>query len=250
MFGNQQQQASTRPKWYTNHLLWQRCFIRVWGRIRTMFHTVFYPEQCCYLIEVYFLNNKSFQDTHWLFKLTSGNHYTAPDLTINQIVRWLKIKHTITRRKENGRPSIITLEKKEVMAVVSVNCCISECHVFPRVNLSPATTHHMLSNLKLKLYRILVWWELQPTDYTKCIWLCESLQHSSHSGTLHFNSIHFSNMVPVHLDGYINSQNYYLGVQKTLMNLWKVVNISKKLASGAEFWQKKNCWTVLFWNNN
>ncbi len=55
------------------------------------------------------------------------------------------------------------------MVVVSANRRVSVCCLAPRVNLSRATTHHVLRSLKLKPYRISLQQGLQPADYTKYI---------------------------------------------------------------------------------
>ncbi len=86
-----------------------------------MFEIVFPPEQCCYLIEVYFLNNKSFKEIRRLFEEKFSDHYTVLNLIVSQIVYQFQSKNKITCRKGSGRLSVITPEKKEeVMVVVSV----------------------------------------------------------------------------------------------------------------------------------
>ncbi len=145
------------------------------GFVCTHFSKCFFPpEQCCYVIEVYFLNNKSFKETRRLFKEKFGDRYTVPDSAINQIVRHFQNRTHHDVQEGEWEPLIITSEKKEeIMSVVSANHCVSVSHLAPHVNFSRATTHCVLHSPKLKPYRISIQQELQPAYYTKHILSCE-----------------------------------------------------------------------------
>ncbi len=64
-------------------------------------------------------------------------------------------------------------------------------------------------NVKLKPYRIFVQKELQHANYTKHIPSYEWLQcFSHHAGASHFDLVYLSDKAWVHLNDYVNSQNY------------------------------------------
>ncbi len=70
-------------------------------------------------MKIYFFNNKSIKETHRLFKEKFDYHYTVPDSTINRIASQFQTEHMIMCRKDSGKRSTATLEKKEeVMAAV------------------------------------------------------------------------------------------------------------------------------------
>ncbi len=118
----------------------------------------------------FFLNNKSFKETHRTFKEKFGYHYTVPYSITNQTVCWFPTEHTTTHRKGSKKLPIITLKRKEeVMEAVSANSCVSVHCLALHARLSRATTHHILHSLMLKPYRIAVQQELQAAAYTKHI---------------------------------------------------------------------------------
>ncbi len=129
---------------------------------------VFSDEQCCFIIEAYFMNNKSFKTVRDVFRAKYGHDYSLPDSSINRVVRHFQHEHTILRKNGSGRPSTITTHKRnEVKAIVDAMPRVSVRRLAPRVQLSKTTTHRVLRKLKLKPYHISVQHELLPTGYEK-----------------------------------------------------------------------------------
>ncbi len=81
-------------------------------------------------------------------------------------------------------------------------------HLAPRVELSRATTHSLLRELNFKPYRLSVCQELKAGDYGWRVVYCRWLEQFAHGGASRFDNVYFSDEAWVHLDSYINSQNY------------------------------------------
>ncbi len=120
-------------------------------------------------------------------------------------------EHTILRRKGSEWPQVVTPQKREeVKQAVIANSRVSIRRLAPRVELSRAATHHLLRKLNFKPYRLSVCQELKAGNYRRRIAYCPWLERLAHRGASRFDNVFFSDKAWVHLDGYINSQNYRL----------------------------------------
>ncbi len=148
---------------------------------------------------------------HQLFCEKYGEHYTLPDTTINRIIQHFRNKHTILRRKGSWWPLVVTPQKREeVKQAVIANHWVSIRCLAPRVELSRVIIHRLLRELNFKKYRLSVCQELKAGDYGWCTAYCWWLEQFAHGHTSRFDNVYFSDEPWVHLDGYINSQNYRL----------------------------------------
>ncbi len=68
----------------------------------------------------------------------------------------------------------------------------------------------LLRELNFKPYRLSVCQELKAGDYGWHVAYCQWLERFAHRGASRFDNVYFSDKAWVHLDGYINSQNYRL----------------------------------------
>ncbi len=172
---------------------------------------IFSNEQCCFIIKHYFSNNKSFTTVRQLFRDKYGEHYPLPDSTINRIIQRFWNEHTILRRKGSGQPRVVMPQKREeVKQAVIANRQVSIWRLAPRVELSRTTTHRLLRELYFKPYRLSVCQELKAGAYGWCVAYCQWLERFAHGGASRFDNVYFSDRGWVHLDSYINSQNYRL----------------------------------------
>ncbi len=146
-----------------------------------------------FIIEHYFYNNKSFTTVPQLFREKYGEHYALLDSTINRIVQHFWNEHTILRRKESRRPRVVTPQKREeVKQAVIANCWVSIRRLAPRVELSRATTHHLLHELNFKPCRLSVCRELKAGNYGRCVAYCRWLERFAHGGASRFDNMYFS----------------------------------------------------------
>ncbi len=167
---------------------------------------VFSDEQCCFIIEHYFSNNKLFTTVRQLFREKYGEHYMLPGSTINQIIQQFRNEHTILRRKGIGWSRGVTPKKiEEVKQAVIANCRVSIRRLTPRVKLSRATTNRLLYELNFKPYRLSVCQELKAGDYGQRVAYCRWLERFAHGSASRFDNVYFSDEAWVHLDSYINS---------------------------------------------
>ncbi len=162
-------------------------------------------KQCCYLIEAYLSNNKSFRETHRLLKEKTWSLHCA---RLDNQQNCAPVSNQTHNNTHEGQWEADHHYTGEERVGQGTNCPVSVHPLPPCVNLSQATLHHVLYSPKLKLYRISIRQGLQPAVYIKCIWLREWLQCFSHAGASHFDSVYFSDQAQVHLDGYVNFQNY------------------------------------------
>ncbi len=130
--------------------------------------------------------------------------------------------------------------------VVIVNCRVSTRHLAPRVELSRATTHRLLRELNFKPCRLSVYQELKAGDYGQRVAYCRWLEQFDHGGASQFDNVYFSDEVWVHLEGYINSQNYRLwccenphAFVESVLHPLKNWNLVREI-------EKKNYWTDIF----
>ncbi len=56
----------------------------------------FSDEQCCFIIEAYSTNNKSFKTVRDVFRVKYGQDYSLPDSSINRVVHRFQHEHTIS----------------------------------------------------------------------------------------------------------------------------------------------------------
>ncbi len=153
---------------------------------------VFSNEQCCFIIERYFSNNKSFTTMRQLFREKHGEHYMLPDSTINRIIQRFRNEHTILWRKGSGRPWNVTPQKREeVKQAVIANRRVCIWRLAPCVELSRATTHRLLRELNFKPYRLSVCQELKAGDHGWRVAYCRWLEWFAHGGASHFDNVYF-----------------------------------------------------------
>ncbi len=126
---------------------------------------IFSDEQCYFIIEHYFPNNKSFTMVRQLFCKKYDEHYMLPDSTINRIIQRFQNEHTILRRK--GSESCYCDRWVIIWRLTS------------RVELSRATTHRLLRELNFKPYRLSVCQELKG-DHRQRIAYCRWLERFAH----------------------------------------------------------------------
>ncbi len=95
--------------------------------------------------------------------------------------------------------------------------------------------HQMLHDLKLYLYCWTVQQELKPGDYAKHLAYCHLFNTFVHDGMHKMNHVFFSDKAWVHLNGYVNSQNY---------RLWCAENPHEFVESGLRL-QKIGIWYAI-----
>ncbi len=120
--------------------------------------------------------------------------YKAPSST--RVVDHFQNEHTIIRWKGSGRKKLVrtTAKKEEVKMAITANPCLSVCKLSMLVHVFRASTHGLLQELKLYLYRFSVRQALRIPDYDNY--------------SIRPRFFFFFDEAWVHLDGYMNSQNY------------------------------------------
>ena len=170
---------------------------------------VFSREMCAFIIEHYFTEKKSCQRVRALFQEKFGENRSLPNSSIERIIKRFREDGTVMRRAGSGRKSVVTPEKRNlVRGEVEGNPRQSVRRLGQAVGLSRATTHRVLRGLKLKPYRISVRHELLPGDPAKRVAYCQWFQRFTHNRISVLNNVIYSDEAWVHLDGYVNAQNY------------------------------------------
>ncbi len=75
----------------------------LWTNVCGVSKMVFSDEKCCFIIEAYFTNNKSFKTVCDVFRVKYGQDYSDPDSSINRVVRCFQHEHTILRKKREWK---------------------------------------------------------------------------------------------------------------------------------------------------
>ncbi len=138
----------------------------------------FFTEESCFLIEQYF-HKLSFDAVFELFNKKSGSRRLHNTLIIC-VVDCFQTHHIISHRKgRGGRVTVrIFASWEDVRQRITNNLRLSIWKLAATVQISRASVHHTLRNLKLHPYHFSVQHDLKLTNYA-CHWeFCQWFNHS------------------------------------------------------------------------
>ncbi len=141
------------------------------------------------------------------------------------VVDHFRNAHCVGRKKGSGRRvSVRTPEKKtEIKNLISANRRWLVRKLHRRTGMLTSSVHRTLHDLKLYLYRLMVRQELKLGDYAKRLTYSHWFNMFVHDGMHKMDRVFFSDEAWMHLDGYVNAQNY---------RLWCAKNPHKFVESG------------------
>ncbi len=169
------------------------------------------PAEVCYIVEHYF-RTSSYDAVREKFRLKFGDTRALHNTTIKRIIDRFQKDHTLERRKGSGRPKTArtAANREEVRIAITQNPRLSVRKLSAAVSVSRPSTHRLLKELKLYPYRFSVRQELKIPDYHRRLVYCRWLRNFIRPGIAKFDNVFFSDEAWVHLDGYVNAQNYRL----------------------------------------
>ncbi len=169
----------------------------------------FSPEMRVFII-VNYLETKSYEMTRKMFRERFGEQYAVYNSTIKRVMDRFRNEHRLETAPRSGRPVTVRTPQhtNEIQQEIATTPRLSVRKLAARVHSSRTSVHRTLRALHLHPYRISSRQELKPPDYGKRLRFCQWFQRFTHSGMGALDRTFFTDEAWVHLDGYVNAQNF------------------------------------------